>query len=461
MNVRRLFIGIFVIIILGGGGFLAYRQFFAPETESEDPILDVDAVAVDTGVDVVSAEGQIVPLRDAVLAFQVAGQVAEILVEEGALVDSGAPIIRLDASDQENGLQQAQAGLAQAEANLMTAQAGQTQAETTISAAQIGVSAAEVNLALVQAAATSEQIAISEAGVDVAAASVIQASGNREAALEGATAAQIRAAEAQLRAAQAALKPIQDAYGQITAAEIEGDTREVVELQLNAAVAGVNAAQAALDELNAGATQAEQQAATGGVAAAFAQQEAAQAQLDLLLAGAKQEQIAVAQAGLDQAKAAVTEAELALAQAETGIVQAEASLEQAQVAVDSAQEALDRMTLTAPFAGTVGDIAVELGELVAPGVTVVILADLAGWQVKTTDLTELDVVALKRGLPVEISVDALPGETLEGTVSDIATTASLVRGDVTYDVTIDLDDRHGLPLRWGMTVFVNVDVSDN
>ena len=459
MNVKRLLIGLFVIVVLAGGGFWAYRQFFAPEPESEELATDANTVSVDTGVNVVSAEGQIVPLRDASLAFQSPGQVAEILVEEGAPVAAGAPLVRLDASDQEIGLQQTLAGLAQAQANLETARAGLSQAETAVSAAQVGVSAAAVNLALIQSAATSEQVAVSEAGIEVATAGISQAAGSRDAALEGATAAQIRAAEAQLRAAQAALKPVQDAYGQILAAEIEGETREVIEIQLNAAAAQVNAAQAALDDLNAGAIDAERRAVTGAVGAAAAQRDAAQAQLDLLLAGAKPEQIAVAEAGVEQAEAAVTEAELTLAGAATAVTQAEAGIVQAETAVAVSQEALDRMTLTAPFAGTIGDIAVELGELVAPGLPAVTLADFSGWQIKTTDLTELDVVAVELGLPVEMSVDALPGETLRGIVTDIAAAASLVRGDVTYVVTIDLDDRPDLPLRWGMTVFVNVDVS--
>jgi multidrug resistance efflux pump len=293
--------------------------------------------------------------------------------------------------------------------------------------------------------------------VAIAAASVAQASGNQSVVLESATTAEIQAAEAQLRAAEAAQKPLQDAIG--LAGDREFDGREALELQYNAAVAQVNAAQAALDELQTGATAAERQAALSAVSSAVAQREAAEAQLNLLLAGAKAEQIAVAEAGVQQAQAAVSEAELALAQAETAVTQAQAGVTQAQAAVDVAQEALDQMTLTAPFAGTVGSVTVEAGELVAPGVPVVILADFSGWQVKTTNLNELDVVAVEKGLPVEISVDALPGETLVGTVAEIADTSELVQGDVTYVVTIDLEPRPDLALRWGMTVFVNIDVS--
>jgi HlyD family secretion protein len=457
MNIKRLLIGLGVIVVLGGGGFLAYQQFFASEPEAETPAVDVDTVSVDTGVGVVSAEGQILPLRDAALAFQGPGQVAEILVAAGDVVEADAPLVRLDAADQESALLQAQAGLAQAEANLGTAQAGVAQAQTAVSAAQVGVSAAEANLAQVKTEASPEQIAVSQASVAIAAASVTQASGNQSVTLESATTAQVQAAQAQLRAAQAGLKPIQDTLGLVGDNEFDG--REVLELQYNAAVAQVNAAQTALDELQAGATDAERQAAFGAVSAAAAQRDAAEAQLNLLLAGAKAEQITVAEASVEQAQAAVTEAELALAQAETAVTQAEAGVIQAQAAVDVAQEALDQMTLTAPFAGTVGSITVDLGELVAPGLPVVMLADFSGWQIKTTNLNELDVVAVKKGLPVEISVDALPGETLTGTIAEIADTSALVQGDVTYVVTIDLEPRPDLPLRWGMTVFVNIDVS--
>ncbi len=452
MNVKRILIGLLLIVLLAGGGFLAYQHFFASESAEEETAVDPDTISINNNMDKILAEGELVPLRDASLAFRGAGTVAEILVHNGDSVEKGDPLLRLDAVDQEIGLQQAQAGLVQAEANLVTVEAGVLAAETAVSTAKVAVSAAEAALALIESEATAEQIAASEASVDVAAAGVTQAAGSRDAALEGATAAQIRAAEAQLRAAQAALKPIQDAYGQAS-----GDDLEQLSYQLNAATAQVNAAQATLDELKAGATASEQQAAYGGVAAAAAQRDASQAQLDLLLAGAKPEQITAAKAGVEQAEAAVAEAELGLEQAQTAVTQAEARVVEAETAVAAAQEALDQMTLIAPFAGTVADVAIEVGELAAPGTAVVILADFSGWQIKTTDLTELEIVAVKKGLPVKASIDALPNDSLHGTVSDIADNASFVRGDVTYVVTIDVKDDPALPLRWGMTVFVEID----
>jgi len=46
---------------------------------------------------------------------------------------------------------------------------------------------------------------------------------------------------------------------------------------------------------------------------------------------------------------------------------------------------------------------------------------------------------------------------LAGTVLEIGNSSQITRGDVTYEVTIALDDLNDLPLRWGMTVFVDVD----
>jgi multidrug resistance efflux pump len=190
---------------------------------------------------------------------------------------------------------------------------------------------------------------------------------------------------------------------------------------------------------------------------AVAQRDAAEAQLALLLAGVKVEQIRVAQVGVAQAQAAVAQADVAILQAQAGLSQAEAAVLQAQTAVDAAQATLDRALLTAPFAGTVAAIAVEAGEVLAPGVPVVTLADFSAWQVETTDLSELDVVHVAVGDTVRVRIDALPDQTLSGTVTEISAVSRLNRGDVTYTVTIELNGADRLPLRWGMTVFVDID----
>ncbi|GAB4279074.1 MAG: hypothetical protein Kow0080_31070 [Candidatus Promineifilaceae bacterium] len=459
MNRTRILIGFLLVALLSAGGYWGYRQFLAPDAA------DNTAVSAETTPDAqtadlttASAEGTIVPIRDAQLAFTAGGQVAAILVEEGAMVTAGDPLVRLDDTDQKIAVQLAEAAVAQAEANLQAAQAGKMAAEAGLKAAQIGIEAAQAQLALVEAPPSPAQIALSEAGVGVAEAGVAQAAGGRDVVLEAVTSAQIRAAEAQLAAAEAALFAVRLANEPIVQNEdVDEAAREQAALRLAAAESRYRAAQLALDDLRAGASTDERTAANSAVAVAQNQQAAAEAQLALLLAGARPEQVQVTAVSVEQAESAAAEAQLQLAQAETAVVQAEAALQEAQAALTAAQIALQKRTLTAPFNGMVANIPVRLGEVVSPGFPAVILADTSAWLVETTDLSELNVVNIRPGFQADVTLDAFPDEKWRGTVTDIATVPGEVRGDVVYKVTLSFADETGMPIRWGMTAFVTID----
>jgi HlyD family secretion protein len=455
---RRVVLGLLIVIVLSGGGYWAYRQYLAPQPEEDTAVTPLNMLSVNTDVDVVSSEGQIVPRRHANLSFQMGGRVAAVLVNEGDVVAVGEPLLRLEATDLENGVAQAELAVAQAEAGWQVAQQQLALAQAGVTEAQVGISAAETQLALLTADPSPEQIALTASQVAIAEAGITQAAADRDLVLEGVDASQLRAAEAQLNAAVAQRRPIRDAYDQILRLGITGDTEEQTRYQLTAAEADVIAAQAALAALNEGATSAQRQAAVAAVQLAESQQAIAQARLDLLLAGVKPEQITMAEIGVMQAENGVVQAETAVTQAEAAVAQAQAGITQAQAALTAAQTALDRATLTAPFAGTIANLTIETGEVVAAGSPIVTLADFGDWQIETSDLTELDIVAVAIGLPVAVNVDALPGEVLRGTVSDIAAISGVTRGDVTYRVTIDLAEADEFPLRWGMTVFVDIDV---
>ncbi len=458
---KRLMMALVVIAVVVIGGYFIYQQRqTAGKNVAATAVPDVNTLAINTGVAEVSAEGQLVPARFVALSFPATGEIIEIFVAEADKVQVGDPLVRLDTADQEIALQQAEAGLALAQANLAAAAAGQQEAAAGVAAADVNIRAAEVALALAQAPPTAEQVAVSEAAIALAQANITAAAGSQALALEGPSDGEVILAEAQIAAAEAAQKPVQDALGMATRFEAPQDSIDDITVQYNAAVANLQAAEAALAELSAGATAAERAAAANAVGAAQAQRDAAQAQLDLLLAGAQPEQIAVVQTAVARAIAAKTEAEIALQQAETAVTQAEAAVTQAEALAAAAQTALDERTLTAPFTGTVARLEVELGEVATTGVPVVTLADFSQWLVETTDLTELDVVAIANGYPVSVRLDALPGETWPGTVTDIARVASVVQGDVTYKVQISLADAHDQPLRWGMTAFVDIHTGD-
>ncbi len=149
-----------------------------------------------------------------------------------------------------------------------------------------------------------------------------------------------------------------------------------------------------------------------------------------------QHDYAVLQAGPDPAQARLAEARVA----------------NAQTQLQAAQAALERLTLTAPFAGTVSQVQIHPGEWVIAGQPILTLADLAHLQVETNDLSERDVPQVHVGQPVTVYVKAL-NQNVAGRVARIAPLAETLGGDVVYTATIELDS---LPegLRAGMSVEV-------
>jgi len=278
---------------------------------------------------------------------------------------------------------------------------------------------------------------------------------------EGASNAQIAAAQAQVTAAQKAYDSALKAYQPVLQNEdASAEAKEQASLLLSASLSSLNSAQAALESLLTGASSSERNAAAGGVTVANNQRDAAAAQLDLLLAGTRPEQITIATAAVQQAQDAVAEAELGVANAETAVTQAEAGVAEAEAALALAENNLAKRSLVAPIDGTVAAINTKEGEVAAAGTPVITLADFSQWLVETTDLTELDVVEVARGLPVSVALDAFPDETLSGVVTDISSVSANVLGDVTYSVTVELTDDQDLPLRWGMTAVVDVDTTE-
>src|SRR3990172_1305550 len=132
---------------------------------------------------------------------------------------------------------------------------------------------------------------------------------------------------------------------------------------------------------------------------------------------------------------------------------AEAQYEAARANLEAARAALADVELTAPFAGTIAGLEVKTGETVTPGQVAASLADFSGWIIKTTDLTELDVVSISEGQAVLIALDALPEETINGKVQTIGQNYSEKQGDVVYEVTVQLTEALE-NMRWGMIAVV-------
>lgn len=188
-------------------------------------------------------------------------------------------------------------------------------------------------------------------------------------------------------------------------------------------------------------------------AAAVAAVASAEANLDRLeRSGARQIEIDAAKAQLESARAALKALEEGASRAQ--ITQADADVEAAQAAFEQAEAALRSATLQAPFGGQVVEIAPKIGDVLAPGQPIILLADLSKMQVETTDLSEVDVAQIAIGEDVLVTFDALEGITVRGKVVKIALKAA-PGVNVTYPVTIELENPPQ-SLRWGMTAFIKI-----
>ena len=415
MSRTRILIGLIIVAVLAGLGYVGYQKYLAPAQGAPTPTGNASLSTTPEAPSVVSAEGKIVPARDATLAFRMAGRVEKISVKEGEAVKEGHVLIQLESADVQAGVAQAQAAVAQAEAAVALAQA---------------------QLDQITAGPRPEEIAAAEAQAKAASNAVGQAVAQRDQVAKGATDDAIAAAEAQLAQAQVQRKEAEDAYQRLMDSKIHGWMEEQAILRVNAANEAVAAAQAALDQLKSGASPELVQAYNSAIGVASQQRKAAEAQLALLQAGATKAQVDAAMAQVDQAKA---------------------GLEAAKAALAAAQAQLDQATLKAPFAGTVVSLSTEVGEVVTPGAPVLVLVDESKWRMKTNDLSETDVVLVRPGQSVTATLDAFGDQTFHGVVTEIASIAETNRGNTTYAVTIDLDPTDA-PLRWGMTAFADIDV---
>ena len=124
-----------------------------------------------------------------------------------------------------------------------------------------------------------------------------------------------------------------------------------------------------------------------------------------------------------------------------------------QARVDAAKAGVAAFEVTAPFDGTIADLPAKQGGSINAGQSAVTIADFSQWLVKTTDLTEIDVVNLQEGQPVTVTLDALPDTELNGEILSIGQNYAENQGDIVYEVTILLTDTHPA-MRWGMTAAV-------
>lgn len=373
-------------------------------------------------LDTVAAEGVVTPFKNANLAFQASGRVLKVLVAEGDTVTAGQELASLDTVDLQLAVQRAEAGLKLAQAQLDKAKNGARAEEVALAEAEVAI--AKGNLSAARAVLASTQATLDKISA-------------------GPTDLELQIAEKQIELAK---NQLWGSQGQ----------RDVIGSQVEAYPPRASAV--------------EFEAARAAVSVSEAQVAIAQLQMEQVKQGASKYDVSAAKAQVQQGNAGVQTAQAQLVQAEANlalvkagsrpedIAAAEANVTEAQSALSQAQNALSNAVLKAPFDGTIGKVVAQEGELVSPQLAAVRLGNLSRWRVETSDLSEADISQVKVGQKATVTVDALQGVTLNGSVIRVASLATDQRGDKVYTVTIDLDGGQDPGLRWGMSAFVEIQV---
>ena len=252
-----------------------------------------------------------------------------------------------------------------------------------------------------------------------------------------------------IAAAEAALSSAQASYRRLLAGPSDEEIR-VARTNLDQAKATLDQAQAAYDQVADRANVAMLPQALQLEQATIAYN-AAKANFELTMREPSEAEVAGARSAIVQAEASL--ARLQAGAQEEDILLAQLQVEQAQLSLEQAGHQVEGSILTAPHAGMITAVGVQEGEL-SGGQPAFVLTDLSQYHVEGT-VDEIDIGRVATGQPVTVTLDALPGESLSGQIEEIASTAQMDTGVVSYRVRIYLDPT-AAPLRVGMTA--NVDI---
>lgn len=213
------------------------------------------------------------------------------------------------------------------------------------------------------------------------------------------------------------------------------------------ALAQVRAAQADISALQSGGNREEVLTLESQQVKARNQRDTAQRNLEALKR--LQQQGAASPGEVKQAEdqLAAAEADLKLVQQkQTGrysapeIARVEAQKKEAQSAYAAAENTLSQLNIRAPFEGIVYSLPVHQGSYVNPGDLVLQEADLSKVLVRAY-VDEPDVGRLESGQKIELTWDAVPGRTWQGSVSSIPSTVKLLGTRNVGETTCIVDNR--------------------
>jgi len=344
----------------------------------------------------IEVNGSLVALQDVTVGANQAGRIAQVLLHEGDTVTAGQTVAVMDVADLQAQVQSARAGLQsaisraeQARVALLQAQSQKMNSETTLKwtgkttataldTARTTLSSAQERLAVVKQGARRQE---------------------RQQAEE-----QVKSAKANLDKAKSDLKRYQELYRQQA---ISQSQLVQAETTFDGAQAAYNAAQQALSLIKEGSRPEDIRQAELAVQQAKEQIVRAEADRDQITL--REQDVKLAQAAIDSARA--------------GLTSANSAVQQSSAMLKIAEEGLSKAKIVSPISGIVSERKAEPGQQIGGGGPVMRIVNPDSVYFQAT-LAENQYQQVKLQQSAVITVDALPGKTIKGTVTRILPVAS-------------------------------------
>ena len=379
------------------GGLTVANSQIEGQAATETVVVPAEIMTVSTGTlaQTLNAAGSLLPADETSLTFGTSSPVSEVLVQAGDFVQAGDVLARLDTTDAQARVRDAEIALAEAQAAKDALVAPATDLEIRI--AESDVAAAQASMSSAASSGPSDaDVEIARLEVEQAKNQLWQTQINRDVHL--------------------APNP-----------EFRGDNAYAQELSTNAGVqnaeTSVQSAQAQYENtLNEGPD-------GSSLASANAQYENAQAQLDTLLNGPS----------------------------ESELRKADIDVESAQLELNGARRELEQTVLVAPFDGLVAAENLTVGTLPSSDEDASAAITLIDLSTYTVDLSvdETDINSLALGQTVNLDVQALGDTPVTGRITRLDIAPTISGQLVTYTTQVTLDPVETV-LRPGMSATAEI-----
>ena len=179
---------------------------------------------------------------------------------------------------------------------------------------------------------------------------------------------------------------------------------------------------------------------------------------DALEVGAGDKQLVVAGATLVEAEEELKQLQDGGDPLATALLHAE--LASAQQSLEMALVRLEGSTLRAPMSGVISLINVAAGDSAGPNVPIVEVVDTTVVEVDAI-VDEIDVLFIREGATAQVTMDALPGQALQGIVSSITSTPRSQQGVVSYPIRVQVQVPDGVELLEGLSATASIVIRED